>query len=139
MASGAGCTRRQLEPCQTVFRQGDLADAVFYVEQGKIQLRITAPEGAQAVIGTLSRGDFLGQGCLAGQASCLATATATAASSVTRIERGAMLRILRDQPRIAGAFIAFLLSRNIQIEANLVDQMLNAGVPSLAAPQPWSN
>jgi CRP/FNR family cyclic AMP-dependent transcriptional regulator len=129
---GTGRANRKLKAREPVFRQGDAADAVFYVEKGKIQIRVTSKQGKEAIIAVHARGDFFGEGCLIGQPLRLATAVATTAAAVTRIEKASMVRILMEQPHISAAFMAFLLSRNMRIEADLVDQMFNSSEQRLA-------
>ncbi len=129
---GAGRANRKLKAHEAVFQQGDAADAVFYVEKGKIQIRVTSKQGKEAIIAVLGRGDFFGEACLIGQQVHLSTAAATTAAAVTRIEKSAMLRILKEHPDISAAFMAFLLTRNMRIEADLVDQMFNSSEQRLA-------
>ncbi|MBL8709044.1 MAG: Crp/Fnr family transcriptional regulator [Rhodospirillaceae bacterium] len=116
----------------TVYRQGDAADAVYYIETGKVQLTVVSAQGKEGVIAMLEPGEFFGEGCLAGQPSNMASATTTARSKIVRIEKAAMIRVLRDQPEMAEMFMAFLLARNIQIEADLVDQLFNSSERRLA-------
>ena len=115
-----------------VFRQGDPADAVFYIEKGKVQLTVVSEQGKEAVVAMLGRGDFIGEGCLAGQPLHMASATAMADSVVSRIDKATMIRVLHEQPTLSEMFMAFLLSRNIQIEADLVDQLFNSSERRLA-------
>ena len=129
---GAGKTVVRYQRDQTIFRQGDAADAVFYIQQGKVQITAVSEQGKEGVIGMLEAGEFLGEGCLAGQPLHLASASATVESAVVRIEKDAMIRALRDEPTFSQLFMAYLLSRNVQIEADLVDQLFNSSEKRLA-------
>ena len=117
---------------QPIFRQGDAADAVFYIQTGNVQITVISEQGKEGVIGMLDAGEFLGEGCLAGQPLHLASAKATAKSAIVRIEKDAMVRALRDEPTFSQQFMAYLLSRNVQIEADLVDQLFNSSEKRLA-------
>ncbi len=129
---GAGRSGADYEPKQTVFRQGDGADAVYYIESGKVQLTVVSEHGKEGVIAMLGAGEFFGEGCLAGQPQRMASATTTAKSTIVRIEKAAMIRVLHDHPAFSELFMAFLLSRNIQIEADLLDQLFNSSERRLA-------
>jgi len=117
---------------QFVFRQGDAADAVFYIETGSVQITVISEQGKEGVIGMLEAGEFLGEGCLAGQPLHLASANAMVESDIVRIEKDAMIRALHDEPTFSQQFMAYLLSRNVQIEADLVDQLFNSSEKRLA-------
>jgi CRP-like cAMP-binding protein len=129
---GAGRSSTTFQPKQIIYRQGDPADAVHYIESGKIQLTVLSEHGKEGVIAMLELGDFFGEGCIAGQPLRMASASATAVSTLVRIEKAAMIRVLHEQPAISELFMAFLLSRNIQIEADLVDQLFNSSERRLA-------
>ena len=129
---GAGKTRLALRSRQIVFSQGDPADAVFYVEGGRIELRVVSQHGKEAVLATLSVGDFFGEGCLAGQPLRMATAVGAAESSIMRLEKSAMIAVLKDEPVFSALFISYLLTRNIRIEEDLVDQLFNSSEKRLA-------
>jgi CRP/FNR family transcriptional regulator, cyclic AMP receptor protein len=129
---GAGKTRLELRSRQIVFSQGDLADAVFYIEGGRIELRVVSHHGKEAVLATLSVGDFFGEGCLAGQPLRMATAVAAAESSIMRLEKSAMIAVLQDEPVFSALFISYLLTRDIRIEEDLVDQLFNSSEQRLA-------
>lgn len=129
---GAGRSGAALQPKEIVYRQGDPADAVYYIEAGKIQLTVVSEHGKEGVIAMLEAGEFFGEGRIAGQAVRMASASATAKSKVVRIEKATMIRVLHEQPAISDMFMAFLLSRNIQIEADLVDQLFNSSERRLA-------
>jgi CRP/FNR family transcriptional regulator, cyclic AMP receptor protein len=129
---GVGRPAARYERGQSVFRQGDVADAVFYIQDGKVQITVISEQGKEGVIGMLDAGEFFGEGCLAGQPLHMTSAGATATSAIVRIEKGAMIRALRDEPIFAQIFMAYLLSRNVQIEADLVDQLFNSSEKRLA-------
>jgi CRP-like cAMP-binding protein len=131
-SAGAARSAVKYRPKDRIFKQGDPADAVFYIQQGKIQLTVVSEHGREGVIAMLGRGDFLGEGCLAGQPLHMASAFAMADSAVSRIDKATMVRVLREQPALSEMFMAFLLSRNIQIEADLVDQLFNSSERRLA-------
>ena len=115
-----------------VFRQGDPADAVFYVKTGRIQLTVVSDQGKEGIIALFSPGDFFGEGCLAGQPLRMASALATTPATIARIEKTTMQRLLHESPEFAERFMAFLVSRNIQVEADLVDQLFNSSEKRLA-------
>jgi CRP-like cAMP-binding protein len=129
---GAGRSTVKYQPTSTVFRQGEPADAVFYIQEGKIRLTVVSEQGKEAIIAMLEGGHFFGEGCLAGQPLHMASATATAASVVVRIEKPTMIRVLHDEPSLSEMFLAYLLARNIGIEADLVDQLFNSSERRLA-------
>ncbi len=129
---GAGQSIATVQPKEIVYRQGDPADAVYYIEAGKIQLTVVSEHGKEGVIAMLELGEFFGEGCIAGQAVRMASASATAKSTIVRIEKAKMISVLHEQPAISDMFMAFLLSRNIQIEADLVDQLFNSSERRLA-------
>jgi CRP/FNR family transcriptional regulator, cyclic AMP receptor protein len=129
---GAGKTRAELASRQIVFSQGDPADAVFYIEKGRIELRVVSQQGKEAVLATLSVGDFFGEGCLAGQPLRMATAVAAAESSIMRLEKSAMIAVLQEERVFSALFISYLLTRNIRIEEDLVDQLFNSSEKRLA-------
>ena len=116
-----GKTRTELRGRQIVFSQGDPADAVFYIQKGKIELRVSSRQGKEAILAIMGAGDFFGEGCLVGQLLRMATAAAATECSVMRVEKSAMVAVLRDEPVFAALFITYLLTRNIRIEEDLVD------------------
>jgi len=129
---GAGRSMGKYQPGETVFLQGDPADAVFYIQKGKVKVTVVSEQGKEGVIAMLGDGEFLGEGCLAGQPLHIATATATAESAVARIDRETMVRVLRDEPTLSQLFMSFLLTRNVQVEAELVDHLFNSSEKRLA-------
>jgi len=120
------------QPKQIIFRQGDPAHAVHYIVSGKIKLTVVSEQGKEAVIAMLQHGEFFGEGCIVGQPSRMASASATEKATVVRIEKAVMIRMLHKQPEVAERLTAFLLTRNIQIEADLVDQLFNSSERRLA-------
>ncbi len=129
---GHGKTMLQASKSQLIFSQGDSADAVFYVQAGRVKLSVLSQQGKEAVVGILGHGSFFGQGCLVGQLTCRATATALDASTILRIEKTAMIRVLHHEASFAKLFIAHLLSHNVCIQKDLVDQLFNSTEKRLA-------
>lgn len=117
---------------QTIFAQGDVADAVYYLQKGQAKLTVVSEQGKEAVIALLGVGDFFGEGCLAGQPLRMATATALLDCAIVRIEKQTMIRVLHDEPTFSTLFITHLLSRNIRIEEDLIDQLFNSSEKRLA-------
>jgi CRP/FNR family cyclic AMP-dependent transcriptional regulator len=129
---GKGRTLADYKKNQRVFLQGDPADAIFYIQRGKIKLTVVSRQGKQAVVGMLGTGDFFGEGCLAGQQRRMATASAFSKCSIARVERAAAIRVIHEERDFAEMFLAYLLSRNIRIEEDLVDQLFNSSEKRLA-------
>jgi CRP/FNR family cyclic AMP-dependent transcriptional regulator len=129
---GAGRSNLKYRPKETIFRQGDPADAVFYIEKGGVQITVLSDQGKEGVIAMLGANEFFGEGCLAGQELHMASATAVGEAIVASIKKATMIRVLHEQPKLSEMFMAFLLSRNIQIEADLVDQLFNSSERRLA-------
>src|ERR1035438_6506204 len=117
---------------QTIFVQGDSSDAVFYLQTGKVKLTVVSKSGKEATIGILNEGAFFGEGCLTGQARRLCAATAITDCSVMRIEKKSMMEVLHREHTFSDMFVAYLLSRNIRYEADLVDQLFNSSEKRLA-------
>jgi len=117
---------------QAIFAQGDPADAVFYLQRGKVQLSVVSKIGKEATIGILNEGDFFGEGSLAGQTLRMGSATAMTDCTVMRIERGAMMAALHREHTFSDLFVAYLLARNIRYEEDLVDQLFNSSEKRLA-------
>ena len=115
-----------------IFSQGDPADAVFYIQKGKIKVAVTSEQGKEAVVGLLGAGAFFGEGCLIGQPLRLAKATAIVESNVLRVEKAEMIRVLHAEPAFAEVFTAHLLTRNSRVEEDLVDQLFNSSEKRLA-------
>jgi CRP-like cAMP-binding protein len=129
---GAGRSTAKYRPKASVFLQGDPANAVFYIEKGKVQLTIVSKHGKEGVIAMLGAGDFFGEGCLAGQPLHIASASAMSNSIIAKIEKETMVRVLHEQPALSEMFMAFLLSRNAQFEAEIVDHLFNSSEKRLA-------
>ena len=117
---------------QNIFTQGDPADAVFYLQTGKVRLTVVSKTGKEATIGILSDGSFFGEGSLAGQALRMGSATAATDCAVLKIEKKAMLQALHREHAFSDLFVAYLLARNIRYEEDLVDQMFNSSEKRLA-------
>lgn len=117
---------------QALFSQGEPADAVFYLLAGKVKLAVLSSKGKEAVIAILGQEEFFGESCLTGQLVRTASATALEESTIMRIDKATMIRILREEPTFAELFISHLLSRNLRIEADLVDQLFNSSEKRLA-------
>jgi len=117
---------------QTIFTQGDPADAIFYIQKGKVKLTVVSKPGREAVLAILGAGDFFGESCLAGQSLWMKAATAMGDSTIIRVEKQAMIRLLRQEPAFSELFMTHLLSRNMRIEEDLVDQLFNSSEKRLA-------
>lgn len=129
---GNGKTTLNPEKLGVLFSQGDAANAVFYIQKGRVKLTGISAQGKEAVIGILEQGAFWGEGCLAGQQVCVATATALEASVIARIDKAAMMRVLHDEPTFAALFMAYLLSHSIRVQEDLVDHLFNSAEKRLA-------
>jgi len=117
---------------QTIFAQGDVADAVFYIQEGKVRLTVVSKIGKEATLGILSERDFFGEGSLAGQALRMGSATTMTACELLRIDKKAMMLALHREHTFSDLFVAYLLARNIRYEEDLVDQLFNSSEKRLA-------
>src|SRR3989338_8836723 len=117
---------------KVVFSQGHPSDTVMYVQKGGIKISVLSRAGKEAVVAMLRPGDFFGEGALTGQSIRIGTATATMPTTVLVIEKGAMLRLLHDEPTFSARFISYMLARNLRIEADLVDHLFNSSEKRLA-------
>jgi len=117
---------------QTIFVQGDSSNAVFYIQAGKVKLTVVSQTGKEATIGILNEGDFFGEGCLTGQPLRLCAATAMTDCSVMRIDKKSMMEVLHREHAFSDMFVAYLLTRNIRYEEDLVDQLFNSSEKRLA-------
>jgi len=117
---------------EVVYAQGDAGDDIRYLQKGAIKLSVLSRIGKEAVVAMLVPGDFFGEGALAGQSVRIGTATAAVASSVLIIEKDAMLKLLHEEPAFSDHFISYMLTRNMRIEADLVDQLFNSSEKRLA-------
>ncbi len=117
---------------QAIFSQGDPADAVFYVQEGRVKVTVVSKQGKEAIVALLGADEFFGEGCLAGQPLRMSTAAATEDTTVLRLRKKAMVRLLHTDPRFSELFTTYLLSRNIRYEEDLVDQLFNSSEKRLA-------
>jgi CRP-like cAMP-binding protein len=129
---GAGKPVAHFPKAARIFAQGDPADAVFYIQEGRVKMTVVSRQGKVAVIAILSAGDFFGEGCLAGQQTRMASAAAMSECSIVRLEKAALIRVLREQPDFSEMFLMHVLSRNIRFEADLVDHLFNSSEKRLA-------
>jgi CRP/FNR family transcriptional regulator, cyclic AMP receptor protein len=127
-----GMTARNYRDKEIVFSQGDPADALFYIQSGTVKLTVVSTGRKKAIIAFLQRGSFFGEGCLAGQSLRICTATSIGQSNITRLRRGSTIHTLKRDPQFAAQFVAYLLSRIIRIEEDLVDQFFNFSERRLA-------
>ncbi len=125
-------TITQCQKAYKIFSLGEPAEAIFYIQKGRVKITVTSKRGREAVIAILGPSDFFGEGCISGQPVRMATATAIAPSSILRIEKSEMLRVLQEEHALSGLFISHLLTRNIRIEEDLVDQLFNSTEKRLA-------
>ena len=130
----AGLARRvkKFKIGEVVYSQGEAAQSVIYLQEGGVNLSVINTVGKEAVVAVLGPGDFFGEGCLAGQSVRMGTATAIAPSTVLVIEKSAMFKVLHEQHALSDRFISFMLSRNIRIEEDLIDQLFNSSEKRLA-------
>jgi len=129
---GSGKTLLQCRKNQILFSQGDAADAVFYIQDGRVTLTVVSPQGKEAVVAILEPAAFFGEACLTGERVRMASATALDASTIVRIDKSAMIRVLHEEPTFAELFMSYLLSRNVRIQEDLVDQLFNSAEKRLA-------
>jgi CRP/FNR family cyclic AMP-dependent transcriptional regulator len=117
---------------QIIFSQGEPADAVFYIQKGRVKLTVVSEQGKEAVVAILGKGDFFGEGCLAGQSVRMASATAMVECEIMRLAKAAVVRVIHDEPSFSEMFMSHLLSRSVRVEADLVDQLFNSSEKRLA-------
>jgi CRP-like cAMP-binding protein len=117
---------------ETVFSQSSSADAVFYIQKGKVKITVVSELGKEAVVAILGPDEFCGEGCLTGQPLRLATATAMTDCEIMRLEKATMIRVLHEEPAFSEMFVSHLLARTIRVEADLVDQLFNSSEKRLA-------
>jgi CRP-like cAMP-binding protein len=117
---------------ETIFSQGDAADSIFWIEKGKIKLTVYSRQGKEAIIAILGPGDFFGEGCLVGQPLRMATAVSLSVCSIIKLAKADVIRALHEDPSFSETFVGHLLSRNIRIEADLVDHLFNSSEKRLA-------
>jgi len=130
--TGTQTQRVEYQPSAIIFSQGDAATSVMYVEQGTVQVSVISHAGKEAVVAVLEAAHFFGEGCLAGQAQRMASATAMTASTIVVVDRQEMVRQLHARPAFADRFLTHMLTRNIRIEEDLIDQLFNSSEKRLA-------
>jgi CRP/FNR family transcriptional regulator, cyclic AMP receptor protein len=131
-STSLGRASRKFRGKEPVFGQGDPAKNVIYIQEGGVKLTVVNEVGREAVVAILGPGDFFGEGCLAGQSICIATATTIAPTSVLVIEKDEMIRALHEEHEFSDCFIAYMLGRNIRVEEALIDQLFNSSEKRLA-------
>jgi CRP/FNR family cyclic AMP-dependent transcriptional regulator len=130
----AGVARKivKFRRSEKIYSQGDPAKGVKYIQEGGVRLSVVNEGGKEAVVAILGPGEFFGEGCLAGQPVCMGTATAVVRTSILFIEKNEMMRVLRTEPALSELFISHMLTRNIRIEEDLIDQLFNSSEKRLA-------
>jgi CRP-like cAMP-binding protein len=129
---GDGRATAAYDKNQVVFAQGDPANAIFYVQKGRVKLTVVSNSGKEAVVAILGTDDFFGEGCLSRQAIRMATATSIDRSIIMRLEKTRVIRLLHEEPAFSELFVQHLLSRSIRVEEDLVDQLFNSSEKRLA-------
>ena len=129
---GEGRTSAEFDKNQVVFAQGDPANAIFYIQKGRVKLTVVSSSGKEAVVAILGADDFFGEGCLTRQSQRVSTASAMDVCSIMRIEKARIVRLLHEEPAFSEVFVAHLLSRSIRVEEDLVDQLFNSSEMRLA-------
>jgi CRP-like cAMP-binding protein len=129
---GVGRTISTYKPKSYIFRQGTKCGAVFYIQKGRVELSVVSEQGKERVVGMLGPGSFVGEACLGGQPVHLSSARASTEATLVRVDVATMIEAIRDHPELSQRFMAFLLLRNSQIEADLVDQLFNSSEKRLA-------
>jgi CRP/FNR family transcriptional regulator, cyclic AMP receptor protein len=117
---------------RVVFAQGDPADSVFYIQEGRVKISVVSSQGKEAVVAFLKAGDFIGEGCLTGRPRRISTARVLEDSVITRLDKATMVRMLRDEPNFSERFTTHLLARTMRVEEDLVDQLFNSSEKRLA-------
>jgi CRP/FNR family transcriptional regulator, cyclic AMP receptor protein len=129
---GAGKSIQKYRKNERIFSQGDAADSVFYVQQGRVKLIVISSQGKEAIVGILEAGHFFGEGCLSNHPLRVATTVAMEESVITSIKKNDMMTVLRAEPKFSELFMAYLLNRNSRIEADLIDHLFNSSEKRLA-------
>lgn len=127
-----GRTVERYRKNQKIFSQGDKADSVFYIQEGKVKVSVLSEQGKEAVVALHGKGDFFGEACLTGQPLRLATVKAMTESSIMRVDKASMVRVLQEEPKFSEMFMAYILARNVRVEEDLVDQLFNSSEKRLA-------
>jgi CRP-like cAMP-binding protein len=117
---------------QTIFSQGEPADSVFYIQEGRVKVCVVSQRGKEAVVAVHEKKEFFGEGCLSGQPRRLATVISMTESVIMRLDKAAIVRVLHDEPKFSEMFMAYLLARNARVEEDLVDQLFNSSEKRLA-------
>jgi CRP/FNR family cyclic AMP-dependent transcriptional regulator len=130
--AGRGRTVSQYAKRQLIFSQGDVAAAVFYIQKGTVKLTVNSMQGKEAVVAILEPGQFCGEACLSGQPKRIQTATAMTECKIMRVEKTAFVRVVYEEPAFSEIFVSYLLTRTIQAQADLVDQLFNSSEKRLA-------
>jgi CRP/FNR family transcriptional regulator, cyclic AMP receptor protein len=130
--AGNGTTTLTFPQKHRIYSQGDAADAVFYLQAGRVKLTVVSQQGKEAILAILERGAFLGEACLAGQTILTESATTVDNASLVRLDKDTMIRLLHEEPRFAESFMAYLLSHTIRIQENLLDHLFNNSEKRLA-------
>ena len=120
------------EKGQVLYTQGEPADAVFFIQDGEVKVSVVSEQGKEAVVAILGKGEFVGEGCLAGQSRRISTVSTMSDAVITRLEKSAIIRLIHDDPAFSELFIAHLLSRAVRVEADLIDQLFNSSEKRLA-------
>jgi CRP/FNR family cyclic AMP-dependent transcriptional regulator len=115
-----------------IFSQGDVADSVFYIQEGRVKFHVLSELGKEAVVALHGKGDFFGEGCLSGQPLRLATATAMTDCVIMRLDKTAIVRVLHEEPKFSEMFLSYILARTARVEEDLVDQLFNSSEKRLA-------
>jgi CRP/FNR family cyclic AMP-dependent transcriptional regulator len=131
-AAGEGKTIGSYDKGKAVFAQGDVANAIFYIQRGGVKITVVSNRGKEAVIAILAAGDFFGEGCLAARPRRMSTAVAMSECSITRLEKATVLEMLRVEPAFSQMLLAYMLTRTIRIEEDLIDQLFNSSEKRLA-------
>jgi CRP/FNR family transcriptional regulator, cyclic AMP receptor protein len=129
---GVEKTTREYQDRQAIYAQGDAADAMFHIQNGTVKLVVASPRGKQAVTAILGPGDVFGEGCLVQRSVRKSTATAIHASTIARVSRGGLVRLIHQDPAFAKLFISYLLSRMVRVEEDFVDRLFNFSEKRLA-------
>jgi CRP/FNR family cyclic AMP-dependent transcriptional regulator len=131
-SANGGATIVKFDKDQFIFTQGDPADSVFYIQQGKVKVTVLSEHGKEAVVAIHGKGEFFGEGCLTGQPLRLATASAMTECVIMRIVKATIVSLLHDEPAFSELFMSYVLTRNARVEADLVDHLFNSSEKRLA-------
>jgi CRP/FNR family transcriptional regulator, cyclic AMP receptor protein len=129
---GAGKSIQKFHRNERIFSQGDPADSVFYIQEGRVKLIVISSQGKEAIVGIMQSGQFFGEGCLSNHPLRMATTVAMEDSVITSIKKNDMMTALHDEPKFSELFMAYLLNRNNRIEADLIDHLFNSSEKRLA-------